>query len=162
MCFAQALCPAREMSHGLVWVRMPFRLGYCYLCRVLEHGRAGSPKLCKGRRWQSLQHHVLHHDLVHLSILHQHHLYHIWEEKKRRREEKKKGVLSTTDKKQRHRGKECPQAHRLVTATKAKQLKGVHEEYWHYFPRQCKVNVCEWDCSYQLSCFSSLLQESCC
>lgn len=146
VCFVQALCPPREMGQCLVWARLPFRRGCCYLLCVLGQGRAGSPELCKGRQWQSLQHHVLHHDLVHLSILHQHHLYHIWEQKKIT-------ALSRTDRQQRHHGK--------VTASRAKQLKGPHEEYWHYFPRQCKVNVCEWGCSYQLSCFSSLLQESC-
>lgn len=92
--------------------------GCCYLLHVLELGRAGSPELCEHCWRQSLQHHVLHHDLVHLSILHQHHLHHIWQEEKTMR------ALFSTGRQQRHHGKECPPEHTLDTAAKAKQLKG--------------------------------------
>lgn len=125
-CFVQALHPPQEINHCPVWARMPFRLHGGYLLSMLKQGRAGCRRLCESHGWQSLQHHVLHDDLVHLGILHQHHLYHIWEKVTPRR---KVRPLSATDRQQRHLGKKCRPAYRLVTATMTKQLNGTHEEY---------------------------------
>lgn len=138
-CFVQALYPPKEINHCL-HCKTTFRLQCHYLLCMLKEGRAGSRRLRECHWWQSLQHHVLHDDLVHLSVLHQHHLYHIWEEVTPRR---KVRALTATDKQQRHLGRKCPPAYRLVTTTKTKQLKGTREEYQHYLANQCKIIVYE-------------------
>lgn len=102
--FLQALHPPQEMNCCLVRQRMLFSLQCGYLLHVLRQGRAGSSGLGEGHWRQSLQHHVLHDDLVHLGVLHQHHLYHIWEEVT---PGKKVRALSASDRQERHLDK-CP------------------------------------------------------
>lgn len=87
---------------------------------MLKQGITGSGRLCKRRWGERLQHHVLHDDLMHLCILHQHHLHHIWEEVIQR---KKVRALLATDKQKRYLSRSCPPGCELMNTTEMKWLK---------------------------------------